>query len=398
MLFLGYLMCVTSSFAQLNENLNVLPEEVYIGYQPAYKFVEIVEYNVLSTRDNDAKISNDVQEITNMVQKANYCDKRYGFNYFESIEEELTIDRGFVEIRCVLLTEHGNLYDAIKDIFGKVLDRDVEVTISDESIGLHYFGDGVNVGGNNNAYTKKGTDQHVIFWKRDVPQLDAILNIRLKNKKEIVGGFTKNIVGSEFSQRKSNSFLSQGQPLLDFFQNDADIYRLRHIKYYGELIEEYYSKVGKYPFEGDEDVPIYSFVANDMQKKFTEKGAPYPHKRYEFKRFISTLEEGLGREIKEYYDPQLSPVNTPNFYIYKIYDNTYYFAVHISKHYGFATKIAEHYYKVEITNRPVEGQRAFGLYELISNKNYQEVINSKPVKQGFFEDRANQFLYHTKGK
>ena len=72
--------------------------------------------------------------------------------------------------------------------------------------------------------------------------------------------------------------------------------------------------------------------------------------------------------------------------------------MHISKHYGFATKIAEHYYKVEITNRPVEGQRAFGLYELISNKNYQEVINSKPVKQGFFEDRANQFLYHTKGK
>jgi hypothetical protein len=37
------------------------------------------------------------------------------------------------------------------------------------------------------------------------------------------------------------------------FQIGADVLRLRHLKYYGELIEEFHAKTGSYPLQGRHD-------------------------------------------------------------------------------------------------------------------------------------------------
>src|SRR5207253_671 len=112
-------------------------------------------------------------------------------------------------------------------------------------------------------------------------------------------------------------------------QRDADIVRLQHLKYYGTLIEEYKEKTSHYPLEGRSAVPIYVHVAHDRQSEFTKKGPPTKHEVIPFADLIAELESGLGRPIDEYYDPQYFPTRRPNFYIYMIHRDAFFFAVHV---------------------------------------------------------------------
>ncbi|HUE70146.1 MAG TPA: hypothetical protein VMP01_04585 [Pirellulaceae bacterium] len=113
------------------------------------------------------------------------------------------------------------------------------------------------------------------------------------------------------------------------FQRDADVVRLRHLEHYGTLIEEYHAKTGHLPFQGNARVPIYVHVANDQQAEYSQNGPPTPHEFISVAGFISELEAGLGRPIKERYDPQFQPVDKPNFYVYMVKDDYYFFAVHL---------------------------------------------------------------------
>jgi len=221
----------------------------------------------------------------------------------------------------------------------------------------------------------------------------------------VIDGDTVKLINSddvrspEISEKQTKEIANQSNPInpiLKLFQDDADIYRLRHLKYYGELLEEFHNKTGKYPFEGEEEVPIYVYIAISVQEKYAKDTNPNPHEKYSFKYLVETLEQGLGRQIDEYYDPQFGPHGKPNFYIYMIYENTYYFAVHISQYYGFANKIRENYYKVKITNNPDKRFIGISLNDLVTDENYLNVINSKPIKESFFEKRAHQFLNETK--
>ena len=54
------------------------------------------------------------------------------------------------------------------------------------------------------------------------------------------------------------------------YQNDCDVIRLQHLNYYGNLIEEYKLKVGKYPFEGEEQ-QVYAFIYNNNQKEYIQQ-------------------------------------------------------------------------------------------------------------------------------
>ncbi|MDD4295131.1 MAG: hypothetical protein PHP69_06430 [Candidatus Omnitrophica bacterium] len=385
--------------AQFNENLNVTPEEIFVGVYPKSQYVELIEYNILSTRTEESKATNDILRIKSLVEKGDYCKEKYGFKYFQSVEEEIKKDRGFVEIHCNLVTQNKNLIEVMKDVFGKVLKRDVEITISKEDIGLHFYGNYPNIGGNNSAFTKKDSDQRAVFWKNGTPNLEAIFSIKQEERIPLVDKLDGNAKSPEISIEEINKLKFDSKPI-DFmlkpFQDDADIYRLRHVKYYGELIEEYQKKVGKLPFQGEADVPINVFIANSEQEQYVKDENPFPHETRSCKSFIEELEKGLGRKIDEYYDPQFAPVDKPNFYIYMVEDDTYYFAVHISQYYGFAYKVGEHYYKVEITNKPVLGCRAFALNDLVANEKYTIVAEAVPMKEEFFEDREKQFLNETK--
>ena len=168
------------------------------------------------------------------------------------------------------------------------------------------------------------------------------------------------------------------------FQKDADVVRLRHLKYYGELLEAYHKITGKYPFQGQKDIPIYVHVANDKQIEYTKKGPPYPHTVVAFREFVKEVESALGKEINEYYDPQYAPVYKPNFYVYLIHKDMYFFAIHLHQALPFTEKIGEHHYKIEISNHPNEQNLAVSADVLLNSAEFKAELNKTISKLGIW--------------
>ena len=182
------------------------------------------------------------------------------------------------------------------------------------------------------------------------------------------------------------------------FQHDADIARLRQLDHYGTLIEDVPTKNGKGPAsKHNAVVPIYVHVANDQQIAYTTNGPPTPHQVVSMTEFVSELETGLGRTIDEYYDPQYRPVNKPNFYIYMVRDDSYFFADHVHQPFPFAKKIADHYYKIETSNVADESNGAcdpdllFAATEFTSERD-------KHILKRLFRLRDEKYLHFTKQK
>ena len=189
---------------------------------------------------------------------------------------------------------------------------------------------------------------------------------------------------------------SQVRSGLQKFQVDADILRLQHLKHYGQLIEEYHQETGKYPLQGRADVPIYVHVANDQQIEFSKRGPPTEHEVVSFAEFVSELETALGHTVEEFYDPQYRPVNKPNFYIYMIHGNDYFFAVHLHQPFPFAKRVAEHYYKAEISNAANSQNKALSPEILFNDTGFNAAIEKPIDKSGFFKAREKQYLDYTK--
>jgi hypothetical protein len=166
------------------------------------------------------------------------------------------------------------------------------------------------------------------------------------------------------------------------YQHDADIFRLKHLEYYGNLIEEYHQKTGKYPLQGECDTQHYVLIAAPYQQKYAQ-GTPPQFKVTDIERFRDVLEEGLGREVRFKFDPQKVPTGAPNFYIYMVQDDVYFFAIHLNQEFPFTNPIAKHYNKMEITNNPfARGQWKFR--DLLANQSFLEAINEAPDKNGWF--------------
>ncbi len=182
------------------------------------------------------------------------------------------------------------------------------------------------------------------------------------------------------------------------FQQDADVIRLRHLKHYGTLIEEYHEKTGKFPLQGTAEVPVYIHIANDKQAPYAKKGPPFPHMLISMPDFVAELETGLGRAIKERYDPQFRPVNKPNFYIYMIVEDSYFFAVHLHESFPFARKIAKKYYKVEISNKANPQNMASLPQKLFGSPEFTKAIEKTVTKPKFFADREKQYEKFTQRK
>jgi len=179
------------------------------------------------------------------------------------------------------------------------------------------------------------------------------------------------------------------------FQEDADIMRLKHLEYYGNLLLEYNAKTGTYPFMGEVDVPAYVFVASPHQKDDIKGGPPYEHKTADFKYLVEEFQTVLGRDIKEYYDPQYEPDSKPNFYIYMVDGDTYNFAIHTHEEFVFSNPISKGYNKVEITNTPNGSSHLVEPQTLFASEAFKGA-SSRPIsKPKFFASRENETLFAT---
>lgn len=180
------------------------------------------------------------------------------------------------------------------------------------------------------------------------------------------------------------------------FQKDADIVRLKHLEYYGNLIENYKEKTGYYPFEKDSNIPVIIYIAHEEQIEFTKGGINEPHKEVAFKEFVTELEHALQISIKEYYDPQYRPDYKPNYYMYMINNATYYFAIHVHQPFPFARKVSDYYHKIEISNHPNNRKRSISPHSLFKHPLFK-TESSKPIKKsGFFDKREQKYLHYTK--
>ena len=180
------------------------------------------------------------------------------------------------------------------------------------------------------------------------------------------------------------------------FQHDADTYRARHLGYYVKLIEEFKEKTGRYPLQGDEKRPIWTHVANSWQLKNTRPGPSYAHVRVPFAEWVRDVEEGLGREIDELYDPQLAPVGRPNFYVYVLSGDQYFMSVYVSESLPFAREEGPKNYKIAVSNicKPDDGH--VGPKDLLASKEFSEVTARPLVRDGLLIERENYFLHATK--
>lgn len=193
--------------------------------------------------------------------------------------------------------------------------------------------------------------------------------------------------------KMSNSELQQAY---EGFQNDADIVRLKHLQYWVNLIEEYHAKTGKYPFQGQSDAPIIVKIATPRQLAYFPED-PSGIQNYSMKKLVATLEKGLGRTIDEYYDPQYAPDAKPNFYLYMIDGDEYFLAVHTHQAYPFARKVAQNYYKVEVSNRYDPSTHLILTSKILfPSQPFKDASNKKIAKKAFFDDRAKQTLHQTK--
>ena len=184
------------------------------------------------------------------------------------------------------------------------------------------------------------------------------------------------------------------------YQKNADIIRLRHLKYYGNLIEEYFKKAGHYPFQMDSEVPTYVYIANSDQMRFTESyedAIPFRHNTIPFKNFIKEVETVLGHEIEELYDPQEYPDVKWNWYLYSVEKDVFYFAIHVHQRFAFSKFIAQYFYKIEISN--ISNQSAnliIKTNELLSSELFIEEESKPIINEGYFTDREIFYLHDTK--
>lgn len=204
-----------------------------------------------------------------------------------------------------------------------------------------------------------------------------------------------------FTLKKNGNLYYEGQLVTNVeLQANSDIIRLRHLEYYGDLILEYHALAGHYPFQDKSSGDLYVYVANSRQIGYAldyDAHIPYDHSVVSFKEFVEELERVLCREIDEYYDPQYAPDMKPNWYIYALIDGHFLFAVHVHQKFTFSKKIAPYFYKVEISDRAVEGAMPIFLADdLLASADFLTEKEKPVAREGYFLEREELFRHETK--
>jgi len=180
------------------------------------------------------------------------------------------------------------------------------------------------------------------------------------------------------------------------FQIDADTVRLRHLRYYSDLIEEYHATTGAYPFVDEADIPIYVYVATPEQQKYTGMNPPHAHRNKSFRELVLLLEQALERGVAEHYDPQQVPLNKPVWYLYTVHQGTWSFAVYLRNPFSFADNIGLNLYKVAVSNSPAEENGAWDSRALFSRKDFELAEQRKLSQPRFFAELEAGTLHGSK--
>lgn len=371
---------------RLNQRLGINATETYIDLHPLDAYLHIKEYRLGATSPNQ----NSEQKIKPLIVKSNYCKKRFGFKDFTAIEERMGHDQDYITGEYHLLSREENFIKMMEDAFGEVFGRKVSVSITPKEIELSFEGIDIEVRSNNakGVYGKK--NQQMIVWKNGTQHFEVVFGESNELPyHSFADAFGEDSASPEKSMEEINAWKNKPTSVMEKldedYQHDADIFRLRHLKYLGELIEEFRNKTGKYPLQGESKYQNYVHIATPRQVKGIEGTPPQKHTVTDLEIFRSILEKGLGRSIDLKFDPQKASAHAPNFYIYMIDEDTYYLAVHLYQQFPFANPVARHYNKIEITNGKNDVRGQWNLETLLADPMFKKAQAKSPHKEEFFK-------------
>ena len=335
--------------------------ECFLKYDTMNGETEIVLYNIHTSKKT---------KMTEEVFK-----NAFDLSEFE-INELMVSEPGSKTTAIKVLAQAKNfmMNTPVQQLFSNMLDTDakVDLQVTPPNMKIQVIiskQKGMYVAGNNAVRVFENTKEKLILMEFDLSDSPS-------KPLEVVIGWEEEVTPVEKSDKD--------------YQHDADIFRLRHLKYYGSLIEEYRTKKGKYPLQGESEAQHYVFIAAPHQQKYVQ-GVPEQFRVTDLEGFRSVLEKGLERKVELRFDPQKVPVSAPNFYIYMVEDDSYFFAVHLYTSSSFTNSLGKHYNKLEITNDEPNRNGLWKYGDLIENKDFQSAINKKPHKEGFFLQLEEQY-------
>lgn len=387
---LFFVACI--GFSQVN---NFSVEETYVGYFLADSYVNIIEYNITHNKGS-GNIYDDVQDIKKLISNAQYLVNKYNIKNLFAVEESISNEGSYIKGTYDLLTSEKASVAQIEEVFSKVLNTKVTIKPEGNSLNMYFDGTGIRMGSNNAEGQYSNGKQIKLSWPMRLSKMEIVFSRELKDIESITSYISEKISSPEKTVEEID-YLKNAFPELTGvekeLQDNCDIVRLQHLKYYTEIIEEYKQKTGKYPFQTNSKNETYAFIYNKEQKKYSTDTNKEDHKLISPQDFFAELAKSLGRDVDQKYDPQYVPTTRPVFYIYMITGDTYYFAVHLSKYYPFSKKVDANYYKVEISNKSDIKNKFYTLSELINNDKYINAVNIRIKNTEYFLDREQKHLH-----
>ena len=121
------------------------------------------------------------------------------------------------------------------------------------------------------------------------------------------------------------------------YQQDADLLRLEHLEFWTEVVEDYHSKTGHYPFqkslEKNDNIGLVRIATKNQQQYFDKNTNSYipdldnnPNnffQEFSVKDFVSEIEDKLEIDIDERYDIQKVPTISGVWYNYFVTEKRY---------------------------------------------------------------------------
>ena len=213
----------------------------------------------------------------------------------------------------------------------------------------------------------------------------------MKYKTLIIGFIISCLFGCDFEGGTSKSM-----------QEDFDKIRMDHLFVINELVQEYKSTTGKYPFETDSaQLPAIVIIQTEKQKE-THKGnvpifldletrttngqIPKQPQRVDMRtvqEFEKILSDGLKRNIILPKDHQKVPVNKPSVYIYTYYLGVYDVTVFLHNDFPFARNIGPFYNKLTVGNRTAPDASIWTADDLMQQNEFRTFFLSKFNRGGY---------------
>ncbi len=162
----------------------IAPREIFIRLYPRDGYVWIRQYWLNTPLRDDTEIKAQVAAIRELVGKTGFAQSEYGFKRFRLREERVYVDRGQLTAEHHITTDERNLVKLMEDSFGRILRREIKVTITKEEIGLHFARTGLsNISSDSalGAYTKD--DRAIIFWRNGIEFYEAVFTYEWDDKR-----------------------------------------------------------------------------------------------------------------------------------------------------------------------------------------------------------------------